>query len=45
MDVEPSQADVTKKEDESKETEEDAKTTDPEAAEAKEKKDKVNCNP
>lgn len=45
MDVEPSQVDVTKKEDESKETEEDAKSTDPEAAEAKEKKDKVNCNP
>lgn len=43
MDVEPSQVDVTKKEDESKEGEEDAKsTTDPEAAEAKEKKDKVN---
>jgi len=43
MDVEPSQVDVTKKEDESKENEEDAKSTiDPEAAEAKEKKDKVN---
>lgn len=42
MDVEPSQVDIGKKEDESKENEEDAKsTTDPEAAEAKEKKDKV----
>lgn len=42
MDVEPSQMDITKKEDESKEGEEDGKsTTDLEAAEAKEKKDKV----
>lgn len=41
-DVEQSQMDVSKKEDESKESEEDAKSaTDPEAAEAKEKKDKV----
>lgn len=45
MEVEQSQIDITKKEDESKEGEEDAKsTTDLEAAEAKEKKDKVNIS-